>query len=194
MLRITKTRRKAALDYESFFCYLCSTCMNQRNRHSGYFILVAGTLLWCASLFVPPLVAAFVSGSSARYFYSVFSTVCHQYDSRSLHIFGYKLAVCARCSGIYMGFLAGVLSLPITSRKKIENSAPLLLVAALPMLLDVLLSTLGCYESNQLLRVFSGLFFGVLSAIVLAPMIEEGFSELIFRHPQSQGIVNEPQT
>jgi len=165
--------------------------MNQRNRHAGYFILVAGTFLWCASLFAPPLIAAFVSGSSARYFYAVFSTVCHQYDSRSLHIFGYKLAVCARCSGIYLGFLAGVLSVPILPGKKPGNSARLLLVAALPMLLDIFLSTLGCYESNHLIRMLSGLFFGVLSAIILAPMIERGLSELIFRHPQSQGIRNE---
>ncbi|HEY3421790.1 MAG TPA: DUF2085 domain-containing protein, partial [Methanocellaceae archaeon] len=36
-----------------------------------------------------------------------YHTTCHQLPERSLFIFGYEMAVCARCFAIYVSFLVG---------------------------------------------------------------------------------------
>jgi uncharacterized membrane protein len=83
----------------------------------AYIILLGGCFLWCAVLFLPPLLA-----SEVAYFpqlsdalYRMFSKICHQDDARSFHLLGHKLAVCIRCSSIYLSFLFGVLFVPLFS-------------------------------------------------------------------------------
>jgi len=84
----------------------------------AYIILLGGCFLWCAVLFLPPLLA-----SEVAYFpqlsdalYRMFSKICHQDDARSFHLLGHKLAVCIRCSSIYISFFVGVLLVSLFSR------------------------------------------------------------------------------
>jgi len=149
------------------------------NLSAPYLVILAGVLLWCISLFIPPVIAACVSPALSQNFYAFFSTVCHQYDSRSLHVFGYKLAVCARCSGIYFGFLGGVLLVPFFSKRRISHVGRFLCVAALPMVLDVAMGSVGMYEGNHAIRVLTGLLFGVAAGFALTPILEEAISELL---------------
>ncbi len=164
-------------------------------RTPAYYTLVGGVFVWCILLVVPPLAASAGASSLAHYLYNVFSTICHQYDSRSLHIFGHKLAVCARCSGIYVGFFAGILIAPLLyAKKKITNTFRLLVVAAVPMVLDVTLDVVGLQASTLATRLFTGSFFGVVAALVLTPIIEEAISELIFKLQHVKGIRYESKT
>lgn len=164
------------------------------NRKTGYYILLSGAFLWCALLFLPPFLAASGHPAASRESYTVFSTICHQYESRSLHIFGHKLAVCARCSGIYVGFLAGVLAVPFIVRRRTVPSFRLLVVGAIPMILDVFLGAAGLTPENLTTRAVTGLFFGVVSAFALTPLFEEAFFELMPRSQQTQGIRYESKT
>lgn len=40
--------------------------------------------------------------------------VCHQLDERSFHVDGHRLPLCARCSGMYLGAVLGIIYLTLT--------------------------------------------------------------------------------
>ena len=69
--------------------------------------LLVGCLCWLLIVFAPPFAAPYAE--VARW---LLNTVCHQIPSRSFHLFGEPLAACHRCTGLYMGFTAGVLVWP----------------------------------------------------------------------------------
>ena len=159
----------------------------------GYVVVLACTFLWCASLFVPPMLATWGQPSS-HFAYMFFSTICHQYETRSLHIFGHQLAVCSRCSGIYFGFFIGAILLPFLSRRKFQQTLHLLLFAVIPMLIDVALGVVGLHEPTIMTRLYTGLFFGILSAIALVPTLENSVSQFFSQTFHIQGVNYEPET
>ena len=159
----------------------------------GYVVVLICTFLWCTSLFVPPMLASWGQPSS-HYAYMFFSSICHQYNSRSLHIAGHPLAVCARCSGIYFGFLTGTALLPFLSRKNFRQTLLLLIVAASPMFIDVALGIVSLHEPTMMTRLFTGLFFGILSAIALVPLLENAVSQFFSHTFHIQGVNYEPET
>jgi len=67
---------------------------------SGRVLLSAGAA-WCAAIIAAPL---FDSG----FLYGLFSSICHQYPERSWFLSGQPLAVCIRCTSIYVGFLVAL--------------------------------------------------------------------------------------
>ena len=165
-------------------------------RTLPYNILLVATFLWCALLFLPPVAASIEASSSSisSTCYKFFSLICHQYDSRSLHVFGWKLAVCARCFGVYLGFLIGVLVVPFFYPRNFSKIILWLTVAVLPMMLDVLLDVVQIHVSNLITRMTTGAFFGIVAAAVLTPIFEEGCSELITQLQQYRGRHYESQT
>lgn len=152
-------------------------------RSLPYIILVVSTSLWCMVLVLPPLSASFhlLPASVSGQIYRIYSLVCHQYDSRSLHINGCKLAVCCRCTAIYFGFLAGVLCIPIFSHKKISSIRLWMVIAVLPMAVDVTLDTFAIHGSDMYARLSTGGFFGVVAALIITPIFTEGCSEILHR-------------
>src|ERR1051325_11510290 len=72
-------------------------------------VLIGAVLLWCLAIILPPLCLEMGPSFTpiAAGIYRMYSPICHQFDSHSIHIGGYKLAVCSRCMGIYFGFLLG---------------------------------------------------------------------------------------
>lgn len=94
--------------------------------------------------------------------YGFFSTICHQIDSRSFHVSGQALAVCARCLGIYSGLLVALLLLPLT---KYFPRPPLprkefLILFSLPMAADFTAGLLRLFSSSNSLRFITGLVWG----------------------------------
>jgi uncharacterized membrane protein len=144
-----------------------------------YFVLIA-TLFWCLLIILPTLIGGM--GESGKIIsgldYKFFNHVCHQYDQRSLHIGEYKFAVCARCTGIYYGFLLGLIVLPYVKTREFKNFKVVFLIIALPMVVDVLLDTLGIHSSNLFTRAMTGLLFGIPSAVLLFPSLREGIEKI----------------
>lgn len=72
------------------------------------FALTAG---WMALLVAVPAVRAMDAGGGARVAAALFhvgcSRICHQRPERSLRVAGQPMPVCARCTGLYAGALAG---------------------------------------------------------------------------------------
>ena len=148
-----------------------------------YLVFVIASLIWCLLILLPPvLIKAGGSGKSiSEIDYKFFGHICHQFEARSLHIGEYKLTVCARCSGIYFGFLFGLLILPLFKNLKIANVKHLLFFILLPILIDIALDFTGVHGSNILTRTITGLMFGTPSAILIYPSFEEGINQLLNR-------------
>jgi len=138
-----------------------------------YLVIVLGTLLWCAPILLAPVLAAAggIPARAASFMYKFFQPLCHQIDSRSFHLFGEPFAVCIRCSAIYLAFLAGTLLYPLIRSvdRAVVPDRWLLLVAALPMFLDVFANTLGLYESTTFIRTLTGAVLGGILPFYIVP-------------------------
>ena len=100
-----------------------------------------------------------------------YSTVCHQDNSKCLLIGADSIFVCARCAGIYLGgFIAGVLSLFII---KISLKKKILFYSAIPMIVDVALSSLGVYPYSKAVAISTGLILGSTIYIFIINELEK---------------------
>jgi uncharacterized membrane protein len=82
---------------------------------------------------------------------------CHQKPERSFFWKGKQLPVCARCTGIHLGYL----SFPIFLFSFWTVSLFWTLILIIPTLIDGLTQAYWKRESNNLLRVVTGLMAGI---------------------------------
>jgi uncharacterized membrane protein len=148
------------------------------------YAITATLVLGFVSLIVfAPLALAHGYNSSAFVLYQMFARVCHQIPERAFYLEGHPFAVCARCTGIYFGFAAGVLVFPLL-RSLRRGNAPArkwLLVAAVPTLLDFALGFFGLWENTHWSRSLTGALLGAVAAFYVLPGLME-LSRMTFRH------------
>ena len=102
------------------------------------------------------------------------SFVCHQAPERTLTIGSHFLPLCARCTGIYAGFLTGIIFQIITARR--VNRIPSLGLSAISAILVFTLIIEGLGEKLQLWglsnqgRLLVGLFGGSAISVTLFPL------------------------
>ena len=131
--------------------------------------LALGAVTWFALVtlapVLPPVLAALV--------YAAGGIVCHQMPDRSFHWHGAQLAVCARCTGIYLGACSAVVLAPLPpgsyaavagSRGRVTG---LLAAAALPMVFTVAVEWVGLWQPSAMVRAATGVLLGVAGAIVV---------------------------
>jgi uncharacterized membrane protein len=126
---------------------------------------------------LPPAVAAVV--------YAAGGFVCHQLPDRSFHWHGAQLAVCARCTGIYLGACSAAILAPlppstysgwVASRARVGW---LLAVAAAPTIATVAAEWAGWWQPSAIVRAVTGLLLGVAGAVVvIAALCAEGDASL----------------
>lgn len=133
------------------------------------FILLAVISLWL--VFTPPK----LEGK----FHAVGYAVCHQLDSHSYSLGGKVLPLCARCSGTFLGVLITLITLNSKTRRSGFPSRlkqAVLLAFFLFFAIDgvnaslPLLGMTSLYPSSNLLRLISGLLFGITLANVVLPL------------------------
>ncbi len=101
-------------------------------------------------------------------FYSEF---CHQVDYKTINLFGYKLFVCARCTGIYIGsFILSIYFIFV--KKNFDLNKNLFYAAAFIMLGDVFCSTTGVYTYSKAISFTTGLFFGSVVFVYILALID----------------------
>jgi uncharacterized membrane protein len=149
------------------------------NLLSLRFLLCMAWILLCALVVGAPILAAREHFVPSAIIYLAFSGVCHQIPERSFVFAGFPFAVCHRCSGIYLGFLAGsLIKNPFIYRsRKIRCSWIFASIA--PLVLDVLLPFAGIVESTPLSRFLTGLLFGTM----LSSLFLYGVRELLDKSP-----------
>lgn len=134
--------------------------------------VAAGFVLALVALIVAaPLFLAHGDDVLARGLYQSFSRVCHQIPERAFHVAGHPLAVCARCTGVYVGLAAGVLLFPLLrSLRSTETPARLwLFVAAAPTVVDFSLGFLGLWQNTQWSRFATASLLGAATAFFIVP-------------------------
>lgn len=110
--------------------------------------------------------------------------VCHRIDLRSFHLGERQLPLCARCSGIYLGAVLGLIYqavlYPRCGSFPGRKALALVVLIGLAFALDGLNSYLalfpgapGLYEPNNLYRLLTGTGLGISMAAVLAPAFNQ---------------------
>lgn len=144
-----------------------------------YFATAAGTALWVAAIVGAPYLRSRGVGG-AGFLYACFAPICHQLPSRSFFLWGFPMAVCARCLGIYAGFSAGVLFFPFRRGFSAPRLPPLKIFAlvSLPILLDTAGNFLKLWNTGSLLRFLTGFLWGT----ILPFYWFAGLADLFSRH------------
>lgn len=148
-------------------------CVSDRRPLMVWAVVAAGALLVTMLIVGAPLAKA--NGFSALSFtiYQAFSYVCHQLPDRSFFLAGYPLTVCARCTGVYFGFAAAVLSYPlITSLKRTQApERKWLFIAAVPLVIDFGLGLVGVWENTHWSRFLTAALLGIVSVFYVIPTL-----------------------
>lgn len=98
------------------------------------------------------------------------SLVCHQLPERSFHIGAAQLPVCARCLGIYAGFLACVLVKFQVARSRffqVPGSRFAVVAGAAPTAVTVAFEWLGLWQPSNITRALAGVPLGAVVAFVV---------------------------
>ena len=95
---------------------------------------------------------------------------CHCLDERSFHFRGKKFPICARCTGIMVGNIIGIISLFFYIP---EWYYPALLL--IPLSLDGGIQYLTKYRSNNPLRFITGILWGYAFVALFYLFLRHGF-------------------
>ena len=125
--------------------------------------------------------------------------VCHRIPERSFAVAGRQLPLCARCSGLYLGALAALLTLSASGRRRAGRfpTRPYLLVLGLFLAawagdgFNSFLTLLGLphlYEPANPLRLVTGALAGVALASILLPALNVTF----WREPADRRSIERP--
>jgi uncharacterized membrane protein len=124
--------------------------------------IILGTSTLCAW--------AIANGASMRW-RLLFRLLCHGRVERCLSLFDAPMPICARCTGIYVGLLAGMALFPLIPWLRERMMRMVALAAVVPLGIDGVTQLLGLHESVNPLRVVTGVIAGfafglwILSAV-----------------------------
>lgn len=102
---------------------------------------------------------------------TAYGRVCHQMPERSIHVWGAPMAVCARCFGVYAGFLAGLIAYPFARSLEGSDTPPRawLFIALAPVTIDFLGGYAGLFENTLASRAVTGFIAGAAGAFYTLP-------------------------
>jgi uncharacterized membrane protein len=141
--------------------------------------LNAGLIIFSVLPILAPVLAALGANDAAVVIFQAYSITCHQMPSRSFFLFGHPMAYCERNTAIYGTIaIAGLAYGFLRSRGLTSLPIPLYLLLILPMAVDGFTQLFGLRESTWLLRALTGGLFGVATAWLTLPRLDESFSEI----------------
>lgn len=116
-------------------------------------------------------------GTLYHFVFSLGSGLCHQLPERSFIFHGLQLPLCARCTGIYFGFIFAFVMLVFLYRKAPRRGGLsrfyylIVVVLGLPLVIDGLSSYLGYRTTTNVIRLWSGGAFGAVLAVPIYYLI-----------------------
>jgi len=136
-----------------------------------YFFILILAGLWCLAIIAAPILSHLHYKASSGLIYYFFSDLCHQMPQRSISIFNKQLAVCSRCTGLYFGFLAGLISYPVFNplRKAEVPHKLFLVISGIPISLDIALQLMGIWHNTEISRFITGFILGHTTAWYTIP-------------------------
>lgn len=146
--------------------------MSTKNLKSIQTIIFILLLLWCIGI-IWELVIHFYPSTFILlpFLRNNYSIVCHTDPQKLLSIGNFTTLTCSRCSGIYFGafFSSTLVLLGLTKNVSIKT----LLLSSLPMLIDVLLYSIGIYTYSHFVALLTGLLLGSVGIIYIHNTIIE---------------------
>jgi uncharacterized membrane protein len=140
-----------------------------------WLVLFVLSLIWLGLMIAPPFLKQAGFETAAADLYYPFGFICHQISERSFHIHDDKLAVCARCFGVYAGILLGLLFYPLF--RSLNDIRPLpkiwLLLSTIPLAIDWGLTFFGIWENTHFSRFVTGAILGTACAVYILPALVE---------------------
>ena len=155
-----------------------SSAVQRPDRLSRVAVLCVALLasLYVAGSFVAPLLET-AGRAGGGWLQLLYAPMCHQDPERSLAVAEGHQSVCARCSGLYLGGVVGLLVaawLALTPRRRPQ---PLwLALAAAPTLVDVSISWVGLGGLPNLPRLLVAWPAGFVAGLFLAVGLSDLFS------------------
>ena len=119
--------------------------------------------------------------------------ICHRIPARSFHLHGHALPLCARCTGIYLGVMAGVIVYGLSGRLRSGRLPPVRVLIALVLFgLAIAVDGINSYLSlfafytplftpNNTLRLITGLYAGLTMITIMLPV----FNMSAWRGPET---------
>jgi len=95
----------------------------------------------------------------------LFRLICHGIPARCLLLFGVPMPICARCTAIYGGLIAGAMLFRLLPRIRETTARIVMVVAVAPLGIDGLTQLIRLRESTSSLRVATGLLAGMAFAL-----------------------------
>jgi hypothetical protein len=157
-------------------------------------LLTVAALGWAALIVLAPFwdAAPGDAGHAGRGLLAVVvrmagAQVCHQRPERSFHLHGRPLAVCGRCSGLYVSAALGLLAVTLRRRRpapppstappawwaaRFDVRAGWLAVAALPTALTWSLEFAGLWNPGTPLRALAALPLGMTAGWLMGRALE----------------------
>jgi uncharacterized membrane protein len=114
---------------------------------------------------------AIAHGASMRW-RILFRMMCHGRVERCLELFGVPMPICARCTGIYLGLLAGVLAFRLIPFLRERVMRIVAFIAVVPLAIDGLTQLAGLRESVNPLRIATGLIAGLAFGLWILSAVE----------------------
>lgn len=141
-----------------------------RSLYAGLFMLAVG---WLLLICAPAWLLAQGQPLAALALYRGLAVICHQIPERSFHLLGAPLGVCARCTGIYLGFVGGLALYPFV--RSLRQVAPparhWLMLSGVPMLIDGAGGWLGLFTNTFASRAATGFLLGATAAFYVLPSL-----------------------
>ncbi len=102
----------------------------------------------------------------------LFRLMCHGKIERSLELFDVPMPICARCVGIYLGMLFGILAFRAILRLRERVMRVVAFVAVTPLAIDGLTQLSGLRESTNELRIATGVIAGFAFGLWILSAVE----------------------
>jgi uncharacterized membrane protein len=114
---------------------------------------------------------AIAHGASMRW-RLLFRMMCHGRIERCFELFGAPMPICARCTGIYLGMLAGLFAYPLIPLLRERVMRIVAFMAILPLGIDGVTQLFGFRESVNPLRVTTGVIAGLAFGLWILSAVE----------------------
>ena len=168
--------------------------MEKRGRSSKWIILFfVPFLIWILLQFIAPLtlttssiddLSGFVGVSDNKkmindipapwdLLYGAGDRLCHQKEERSFFINGNQMPFCSRCTAIWLGLAIGLCFMVFYKIELNEKFLLLIIIGIVPIGIDGIGQLLNFWESNNIIRLITGLLAGIIVGLAIALIIDE---------------------
>jgi uncharacterized membrane protein len=136
-----------------------------------WLVVATGSVAVVALILGAPLALSAGHGLVAQTIYQTFSFLCHQIPERSFFIKGHQFGVCARCTGLYSGFMFATLVYPLIRSLRQTKTPPRkwLFIAAAPLAIDFALEFFRIMHNTHLSRFSTGALLGAVAVFYILP-------------------------